>query len=92
VDALLAMQQMPTATERKRKAVKRAGRILDHLDDLKLSMLDSAPTDDALDKLAVAVREARDDTTDPGLEAVLNEIETRAAVELAKREMSRKGN
>ena len=76
--------------ERKRRAVRRAGKLLDHLDQVKLAILDSAPTDGALEQLATAVREARDDSADPGLEDVLNEIETRAAGELAKREVARR--
>ena len=91
VDALLALQETAHPLERKRRAIRRAGRILDHLDDVKIAILDAEPTDGALERLASAVREARDDTTDPGLEAVLNEIETRAAVELAKREVARRG-
>ena len=38
----------------------------------------------ALDRLLLAVREQREDTDDPRLNDVLNQIETRAAVELAK--------
>jgi hypothetical protein len=36
-----------------------------------------------------AIREQREGTDDPGLEGLLNEIETRAVVELAKLEMAR---
>ena len=84
IDALLALQSVGTPTERKRRAVGRAGRILDLLDDLKLSLLEDNASPDALGKLIKAVREQRDGTDDQGLEGVLNEIETRAAVELAK--------
>ena len=42
-----------------------------------------------LDRLARAVREQRAATEDPQLEGLLDEIETRAAVELAKLESSR---
>ena len=40
-----------------------------------------------LDDLARTVHEQRENTDDPGLEAVLAEIEMRAGVELAKLEM-----
>ena len=89
VDALLALQEQPNLLDRRRRAVKRAGRILDHLEQVKLSLLESGPTEGALDQLAAAVREAREDTSDAGLEGVLNDIETRAAVELAKQEVAR---
>ena len=36
------------------------------------------------------LRDARDGTEDPGLEAVLDEVDVRAEVELAKDEMARK--
>ena len=90
VDALLALQEQPNLLDRRRRAVKRAGRILDQLEQVKLTLLEAGPTEGALDQLAAAVREAREDTSDEGLEGVLNDLETRAAVELAKREVARK--
>lgn len=86
IDALLALQSVGTPLERRRKAVGRAGRILDVLDEVKLSLLDGEVTPTALDQLLSAVREERYSTDDPKLEGVLDEIETRAAVELAKLE------
>ncbi len=92
VDALLALQEAGGPLERRRRAVRRAGKLLDHLDSVKLAILESGPTDGALDQLAAAIREARDETSDPGLDSVLNEIETRAAVELAKREVAQRAS
>ena len=90
LEALLALQETSTPLERRRRAVRRAGRILDALDELKAAVLDAPGMDQgALQRLAVAVREARDEVEDPALGGVLEEIETRAAVELAKREMRR---
>lgn len=89
LDALIALQATPSALERRRRAVGRAGRLLDVLDDVKLALLDGGDGAPALDRLRRAVREERDATEDPRLEGVLNEIETRAAVEIAKREMAR---
>ena len=88
IDALLALQSVGSPLERRRRAVRRAGRILDVLDEIKLSLLDGGVTPGALDQLLVALREERHTTDDPKLEGVLNEIETRAAVELAKLEQS----
>ncbi len=88
LDALLALQETPGPTERRRRAVKRAGRLLDIMDSVKLSLLggeDSAPM---LNDLKGAISQARNETDDPSLEGVLNEIETRAAVELAKAEIA----
>ena len=86
VDALLALQQLEGPLERRRRATGRASRILDVLDEVKLALLEGDPGIDSLARLRDAVREERAATDDKGLEGVLNEIETRAAVELAKRE------
>jgi hypothetical protein len=85
VDALLALQQVDESLERKRKAVRRGGRLLDLLDRLKLALLGGELGEGELKALATAVQEQRGATGDPTLESVLDQIETRAAVELAKR-------
>ena len=84
VDALLALQEVDEPLGRRRRAVKRAGKLLDILDQLKLTLLTSDPGVADVQRLAAAVREERAVTGDPGLESVLDQIETRAAVELAK--------
>jgi len=86
VEALLALQDVESPTERKRRSVRRAGRLLDELDGLKAALLGGELSQGQLDNLARTVREQRSATDDPKLEAVLDEIETRAAVELAKLE------
>ncbi len=86
VEALLALQDVESPTERKRRSVKRAGRLLDELDGLKIALLGGELSQSQLDNLTRAIREQRAGTDDPKLEAVLDEIETRAAVELAKLE------
>lgn len=86
VDALLTLQAAGGPTERRRRAVRRAGRILDVLEEVRLSLLGGDLDLPTLERLRRAVREERDATDDPKLEAVLDEIETRAAVELAKHE------
>ena len=86
VEALLALQDIGGPLERKRRAVRRAGRILDVLDALRLGLLDGELRTGDLDLLRRAVRDQREGTDDPGLEAVLDDIELRAAVEVAKLE------
>lgn len=90
IDALLALQSVGSPLERRRRAVGRAGRMLDILDDVKVALLDGEASPDALDRLIVAVREEREDTEDAKLEGVLDEIEMRAAVEMAKLEGARR--
>jgi hypothetical protein len=86
VDALLALQDVGGPLERRRRAANRAGRILDVLDEMKLALLGGEMTIGHLERLQRAVREQRDGVDDPGLAGVLDEIETRAAVEMAKLE------
>lgn len=89
VDALIALQDVGGPLERRRRAVGRAGRILDVLDEVKLALIDGEVSGRDLERLMRAVREERMATDDGALEGVLNEIETRAAVELAKLEQAK---
>ncbi len=70
--------------ERKKRAVRRADHILDILGEVRIALIDGDIPQATLANLQRAIREQRDQTDDPRLEGVLNEIETRAAVELAK--------
>ena len=88
VDALVALQDVGGPLERKRRAVGRAGRILDVLDEIKAGLLLGELSAGDLDRLRRAVRDERAQTDDPNLEAVLDEIEVRAAVEVAKLEQA----
>lgn len=86
LDALLALQDVGGPLERRKRAVRRGGRILDALDDIKLGLLAGELSKADLHRLQQAVSEAREGVDDPVLEAVLQEIEVRAAVEGAKLE------
>lgn len=86
LEALIALQEVGTPLERRRRAVKRAGAILDALETLKLDLLEGRLGKVAIEALTRAVRDQRSLTDDPTLEGLLDEIETRAAVELAKLE------
>lgn len=87
VDALLALQDVGSPLDRRRRATSRAGRILDVLDEVKLALLEGELSADHLERLRRAVREQRDAVDDPALSSLLDEIETRAAVEMAKLEV-----
>ena len=91
LDALLALQQVEGPLERRRRAVRRAGRILDALEDIKLALLDGDLPAHTISRLIGAVREQRGESDDPVLGALLADIETRAAVELAKLEKRQAG-
>ena len=88
LEALLALQETLSPLERRRRAVRRGGLILDALEELHVSVLDPDTADTAiLGRLQAAVRQARTETDEPALQGLLEQIELRAAVELAKREM-----
>ena len=85
VDGLLAFQEVEDSTTRKRRrALQRGSDLLDRLDELKLGLLGGELTPERIDELARLARSERTLTQDPELDAVLGEIELRAAVELAK--------
>lgn len=86
LDALLALQETGGPLERRRRAVRRADRLLDGLDGLRLALIDGEPSATTLETLRRVGREQRDGTDDPGLEALLDQVDLRAAVELAKLE------
>ena len=83
VDALLA-QGAGDFREAKKRATERALDLLDVLDDLKIALLEGGIPRDKLARLMDTLRTRRDATDDPDLEAALDEVELRAAVELAK--------
>jgi hypothetical protein len=92
LDALIALQEVGGPLERRRKAVRRAGQILDVLDELKLGVLDGGVPPATLDRLVQAVRLERGEADEPRLRELLDEIETRAVVELAKLDMARQAH
>lgn len=89
VQALIALQEMGGPLERRKKAMDRGTRLLDVLDQIKVALLDGDLDSGALDRLSRAIREERAKTEEPGLEDLLDQIETRAAVEQAKLQVSR---
>jgi hypothetical protein len=88
MDALLALQgEEDVLTGRRRRQIRRSHDILDALDDLKISVLSGEIDDEALLRLQANIAASREDIEDDRLQGVLNEIETRAFVELAKRRL-----
>ncbi len=88
MDALLALQgEEDVLTGRRRRQIKRSHDILDALDDLRVSVLSGEIDDEALLRLQSNIAASREDIDDDKLQGVLNEIETRAFVELAKRRL-----
>jgi hypothetical protein len=84
IDALIAMQGIEDPTERRRRSVARGKGALDVLDDLKLRLLSGNLDSATMLRLRDAAANLKSSSGDPGLDAVLSEIELRVEVELAK--------
>jgi hypothetical protein len=84
LDALLAMQGVEDPTERRKRSVARGRGALDVLDDLKIGLLSGNFDTATVARLRSAAAELKTSSGDPGLDAVLSEIELRVEVELAK--------
>jgi hypothetical protein len=84
IDALIALQGLEDPTERRKQAVRRGRVALDALDELKIGLLGGVLTPATLSKLQSAAGLLKGSSGDPGLDAVLDEIELRVEVEIAK--------
>jgi len=86
VDALLAIQEVGPVgdNERRSRARRRGERLLDQLDEIRLGLLSGGVSASRLDEIAALVAEKRGSGDDPALDRVLDEIELRVKVELAK--------
>lgn len=84
VEALLALQGGHDEEGARQRATQRAFTLLDVLDDLKIALLDGGVPRSKLVQLMDVLKARRESVSDPRLEAMLDEVETRAAVELAK--------
>lgn len=83
VDALLALQGVEDPVFAKRKAVKRGHTLLDELDELKADLVAGQVSEGRLGRILALVSQARD-RVDPRLDQLIDDIELRARVELAK--------
>jgi hypothetical protein len=84
IDALLAMQGIEDPVERRKRSVARGRGALDVLDDLKIGLLSGNFDASTVTRLRDAAANLKSSSGDPGLDAVLSEIELRVEVELAK--------
>jgi hypothetical protein len=83
IEALLALQAVEDPLFAKRKAVRRGRSLIDLLEGLKADLLVGTVSADRLDRIVALVRQTREQL-DPQLDALIEDIELRALVELAK--------
>jgi len=81
--AMLALQEFEDPRERRKRGLKRGHDLLDRLESLKIALLSGSMPDTEMDAL-VTTLSMRVPTDDPGLESLLDDIDLRARVELAK--------
>lgn len=84
VAALMALQAVDDPLEKRKRAERRGRQLLDALDSLKLDMLEERDPQSALTRLKNVLETAREDSGDSELDALIDQVELRAEVELAK--------
>jgi hypothetical protein len=85
VDNLFILQEVAEdLAGRRRAALKRGDSMLDRLDDIRIALLTGSLPRGQLESLRHMAKERGDMLNDPQLQSVLDEIELRVAVELAK--------
>ncbi len=84
VDALLALQEVSDDPGGRNRGRRYGEELLDHLDGLHLGLLSGRLSLDALKRLSIVMAAKRGQVDDPRLARILDEIEIRVAVELAK--------
>ena len=86
IESILAVQEAPDATEERSRGLARqyGDDILDRLEALRHDLLIGAVPKDRLADLAQTVRAQRARTSDPRLRQIIDEIDLRAKVEIAK--------
>ena len=84
VEGIFALQEVSDALTGRRRAVARGASLLDHLEELRLGLLNGIIPRERLRDLVRLLRENMPAVDDPKLAEVLADIELRVAVELAK--------
>jgi Class II flagellar assembly regulator len=83
---LLAIQETPDPTSERRRALLQGDTLLDELTELQVGLVQGWVSEDTLRRVSHLLNRPRPDLDDKALSQVLDEIEVRAAVELAKLE------
>src|ERR1700744_5117740 len=86
LDSILALQDMGDSTDGRSKGLAHGEQLLEILDSVRDGLLAGGIPRATLNRLAVAVTRRHDTFADPKLQDVLDQIELRAHVQLAKLE------
>ena len=85
VDALLSIQEVDDAVDGRKRGGQRWGEsILDKLETLRIGLIGGVIPPGDLETITKMIEEGRGEVDDPALNKILDEIELRARVELAK--------
>jgi hypothetical protein len=84
IGSLLALQSVEDPLLKKKKLVRRGRQLLDTLEEVQADLLVGRISEGRLHQLVALLSQARD-RSEPGLDALLDDIELRVQVELAKR-------
>ncbi|HSZ75444.1 MAG TPA: flagellar assembly protein FliX [Rhizomicrobium sp.] len=88
VDNILMLQSLDDSTSGRSRAIAHGASLLEMLDDVRDGLLAGGIPRITLNRIANAVSRRHDGFADPKLQGVLDEIELRARVELAKLEQA----
>lgn len=88
VDSILMLQGIDDSTSGRSKGLAHGEQLLDMLDQLRDGLLAGGVPRSTLTRLAASLSKRQESFVDPKLQSVLDEIELRARVELAKLEQA----
>ncbi len=87
VNSLLSLQETPTGSDGKSKGLARAEDLLGQLEIIRHGLLAGQIPQNKLKDIVTIVSREREQSNDPALDDILNDVELRVKVELAKLEI-----
>jgi Class II flagellar assembly regulator len=84
ISSLIGLQEVDDAAQRESKGKKRAQMLLDEMEDLRLALACGTMTRGQLLRLSAAIQSEKGKADDPRLNDILDDVDLRARVELAK--------
>jgi hypothetical protein len=88
VNTILALQGVEDSADSRTRGVRHGEQLLSLLDEVRDGLLAGGIPRTTLHRLALAISKRRESFVDPQLQTVLDEIDLRARVELAKLEQA----